>query len=200
MNGNQTSSPLDRFVALLGDDVFFVPCRRGTKKPLVTYVERAAESTKTAAYRALFQGGQTNIAVYLGQASGGLCTIDLDADEDLAAFLAVNPKLMETTQSRGSRGGMLWMRIIGDFPESCNPEHRHFEWRANKRLSTIYGRHPKGMDYTLVRDTKPVALPFTELVWPDGWELPWERQLGGWLTWSPELSDTREGPDARSYS
>jgi hypothetical protein len=29
------------------------------------------------------------------------------------------------------------------------------------------------MDYQLVVDAVPVALPFGEIVWPDGWELPW---------------------------
>src|SRR3974390_705225 len=91
---------LPRFAALLGSDVFFVPCEWGTKKPLVTYVERPLEGTKSPAYRALFEGEPRNIAVYLGKASGGLCAIDFDADEDLAAFLAANPKLARTTRSR----------------------------------------------------------------------------------------------------
>jgi P4 family phage/plasmid primase-like protien len=182
MNTDSPTSPLARFTALLGEDVFFVPCEWGTKKPLLTYTERPFESTKTDAYRAVFDVEQTNIAVYLGQASGGLCAIDFDRDEDLAAFLAVNPELAETTRSRGSRGGMLWLRIVtsprpspqsgdGDYPESCATEH--FEWRADKRLSTIYGRHPSGVDYTLLVDAAPVALPFSEIVWPEGWELPW---------------------------
>ena len=49
-----TPTPLQRFTRLLGEDVFFVPCEWGTKKPLVTYVERPFEGTKTPAYRALF--------------------------------------------------------------------------------------------------------------------------------------------------
>lgn len=167
---NQT--PMERFVSLLGEDVFFVPCEWGTKKPLVTYVERPFEFTKSEAYRAMFTA-ETNIAVYLGKASGGLCAIDFDSDEDLAAFVALNPKLYGTTQSRGSRGGMLWLRIQGGYPESCNPEHKHFEWRADNRLSTIYGRHPKGMDYTLVCDSPPLTVAFAEIVWPADWELPW---------------------------
>src|SRR4051794_12098636 len=93
---------------LLGEDVFFVPCEWGTKKPLVTYVEPPFEATKTEAYRALFSLQEVNVAVYLGRASGGLCSIDFDRDEDLSAFLAVNPALMNTTQSHGSRGGM-WL-------------------------------------------------------------------------------------------
>ena len=113
MQTTVNGSPLDKFTAQLGDDVFFVPCERGTKKPLLTYVERPFESTKTDAYRAVFAETKSNIAVYLGKASGGLCAIDFDTDEDLAAFLAVNPKLETTTRSRGSRGGMLWLRIEG---------------------------------------------------------------------------------------
>ena len=167
-------SPLAKLTSQLGDDVFFVPCEWGTKKPMVTYVERSFESTMSDAYRAVLDSSETNLAVYLGKASGGLCAIDFDSDEDLAAFLAVNPKLQATLRSRGSRGGMVWIRIQGEYPESCNPEHKHFEWRADKRLSTIYGRHPKGMDYTLTVDATPVTLAFAEIVWPDGWELPWQ--------------------------
>ncbi len=166
-------TPLERFTALLGEDVFFVPCEWGTKKPVLTYVERPFASTKSDAYRAVFDAEPTNIAVYLGKASGGLCAIDFDSDDDLAAFLAINPVLANTTRSRGSRGGMVWLRIEGDCPESCNPEHKCFEWRADNRLSTIYGRHPKGMDYTLIVDGAPVVMPFASIVWPDGWELPW---------------------------
>lgn len=170
---NQEQNSLQRFTALLGEDVFFVPCEWGTKKPVLTYTERPFEGTKTEAYRAVFEAEPTNIAVYLGKASGGLCAIDFDSDEDLAAFLALNLKLAETTQSRGSRGGMLWIRVEGEFPESCNPKDKHFEWRADNRLSTIYGQHPKGMEYTLVRDASPVAVSFADIVWPEGWELPW---------------------------
>src|SRR6266850_1295933 len=107
------STPLECHTALLGEDVFFVPCEWGTKKPLVTYVERPFEATKTEAYRAVFAAQEVNVAVYLGKASGGLCAIDFDRDEDLAAFLAANPRLTETTRSKGSRGGMLWVRIEG---------------------------------------------------------------------------------------
>src|SRR5262245_8937927 len=99
------SAVLERLGALLGEDVFFVPCEWGTKKPLVTYVERPFESTQTAAYRAIFEVQEVNVAVYLGKASGGLCAIDFDRDEDLAEFMAVNPKLAGTTRTRGWAAG-----------------------------------------------------------------------------------------------
>lgn len=167
-------SPLGWLGTLLGDSAFLVPCEWGTKRPLLTYVERPFEGTKSPAYLAVFEAEPTNVAVYLGKASGGLCAIDFDGDGDLAAFLAVNPKLAGTLRSRGSRGGMVWLRLLGDYPESCNPEHKHFEWRADKRLSTIYGRHPSGVDYTLVVNAPPVATAFSEIIWPRDWELPWE--------------------------
>ena len=168
-------TPLETIESLLGTGTFFVPCEWGTKKPLVTYTERPFEATKSDAYRAVLNQPQVNLAVYLGQASGGLCAIDFDADEDLAAFLALNPTLAATTRSRGSRGGMVWLRVEGEYPESCNPEHKHFEWRADKRLSTIFGRHPAGMDYTLTVNAPPLTVAFADIVWPEDWELPWKR-------------------------
>ena len=50
-----SGAPLRRLTELLGEDAFFVPCEWGTKKPLVTYVERPFEGTKSPAYRALFE-------------------------------------------------------------------------------------------------------------------------------------------------
>lgn len=163
----------EKVESLLGEQAFLVPCEWGTKKPLLTYVERPFEATKTVPYRAVFEVQDVNIAVYLGKASSGLCAIDFDRDEDVQAFLAVNPGLANTTRSRGSRGAMLWVRIDGEYPESCNPDHKHFEWRADKRLSTIYGRHPSGIDYQLLCDAPPVTVRFADIVWPEGWALPW---------------------------
>ena len=68
---------------------------------------------------------------------------------------------------------MVWVRVAGEYPESCNPEHKHFEWRADRRLSTIAGRHPAGMDYTLLVNAPPVTVAFADIVWPEGWDLPW---------------------------
>ena len=171
-------SQLETIEQLLGPDTFLVPCEWGSKKPLMTYAERSFDATKSEAYRTVLNLSQVNLAVYLGQASGGLCAIDFDADEDLAEFLALNPKLAGTLQSRGSRGGMVWVRIEGEYPESCNPEHKHFEWRADKRLSMICGRHPKGMDYRRIVEAPPVTVAFGDIAWPEGWELPWVGAAG----------------------
>lgn len=162
---------LEQVTTLFGGGAFLVPCIRGTKVPAVTYTQRPFEATQTPAYRYALASDEFNIAVYLGQMSGGLCALDFDKDEDLAAFLAANGPLAATTRSRGSRGGMVWVRVEGEFPASCNTAR--FEWRANGRLSTIYGQHPKGMDYAVLVAAPPVVVKFADIRWPEGWELPW---------------------------
>ncbi len=117
-------NPLETIESLLGADAFLVPCIRGTKMPAVTYTQRPFEATQTPAYRFALASGEFNIAVYLGKMSGGLCALDFDQDEDLAAFLAVNPALAATTRSRGSRGGMVWLRDrAGEFPRRVAPRN-----------------------------------------------------------------------------
>ena len=63
----------------------------------------------TPAYLASLNHGQ-NIGVLLGAASEGLCTIDVDDDDRLEAFLSLNPCLRESLISRGSRGGNVWIQ------------------------------------------------------------------------------------------
>ena len=169
--GSAVGSALEKVTNILGPTAFLVPCHHGTKVPAVTYTQRPFEATMTPAYRALLASGEFNIAAYLGGVSGGLCAVDLDDDEDLAAFLALNPKLVTTTRSRGSRGGMVWLRVEGSFPRSCKTDR--FEWRGDGCLSMIHGRHPKGMDYQIVVEAAPVVVRFDEMLWPEGWNLPW---------------------------
>ena len=158
---------LEEVTSLFGEDAFLVPCIRGTKVPAVTYTQRPFEATQTPAYRYALASGEFNIAVYLGQMSGGLCAMDFDADEDLAAFLAVNPELAsdDALARQSRRHGVGAHR--GRVSRELHPG-RDFEWRANGRLSTIYGRHPKGMDYTLLVEAPPVTVTFADIQWPDG--------------------------------
>tara|TARA_Y100001954_G_C15405058_1_gene404612 strand:- start:309 stop:542 length:234 start_codon:yes stop_codon:yes gene_type:complete len=47
----------------------------------------------------------SNIAVKIGSASIGLCSIDIDDDSQYHAFLNLNPALKETLQTKGQRWG-----------------------------------------------------------------------------------------------
>jgi hypothetical protein len=169
------ATALEQLTSLLGDDVFFVPCHWVTKKPAVTYAERPFEGTKTPAYLALLNAAKTNIAIYLGNASGGLCAIDFDVDKYLVAFLQLNPELAATTRVVGSRGAKLLVRMAGEFPGSCKA--KQFEWRANGNLAIVHGRHPDGVDYRITVSTPPIVLPFEKIIWPTTWEKPWLKEL-----------------------
>lgn len=86
-NTPETINPLDKLTALLGQGVFFVPCEWGTKKPRIQYTTTTLGDTQKPEYRQQFAAKPTGVAIYLGSASGGLCAIDFDHDEDLKVFL-----------------------------------------------------------------------------------------------------------------
>ena len=57
-----------------------------------------------------------NIGVLLGKPSSGLCSIDIDADDQLEPFLDLNPKLRESFRTRGARGANVWVQVLGPYP------------------------------------------------------------------------------------
>ena len=98
------ASTIQHLRRLLGDDVVLLPCDRGEKgSRWEGWQEITIEKMRDEHYlRALNKAH--NIAVLLGSSSGGLCTIDIDAEELIEPFLALNPKLAMTLRSRGKRG------------------------------------------------------------------------------------------------
>jgi putative DNA primase/helicase len=168
----------------LGLPLFMVPCRPGTKRPMVKYTQQTLESTQRPAYRAMLDGA--NVAVRLGEHSGGFCAIDFDDDDSLAAFLAVNPALATSARWKGSRGAQIGVRIDGPFPGNCSDRSKTetvevngktlgkplYEWRATNNLSTVKGIHPSGCQYQVLVPNPPVRLKFEDIRWPEGWKVP----------------------------
>ena len=92
----------------------------------------------------------SNIGVALGAVSGGLVTIDLDADERVAPFIEANPALRETLRTKGERGCNFWLRMDGEYPETHKLKEggkEIGEFRANGAQTIIWGTHPAGMPY-----------------------------------------------------
>ena len=142
--------------AWLGTPLFPVPCRPGTKMPMVKYTQETIETTRRPAYQALLE--QANIAIRLGEQSGGLCAIDFDDDQSLEAFLKVNPALAHSARWKGRRGAQIGVRVSGAYPgpssarsktETVEVNGRElgrplYEWRSTGNLSTVQGTHPSG--------------------------------------------------------
>lgn len=171
----------------LGTPLFLVPQSLGTKVPIVKYTQETIESSRRDAYRALLE--HSNVAVRLGEHSGGLCAIDFDDDGSLEAFLKVNPALQGSARWKGKRGAQIGVRVSGKYPGPCNERSATemvqvgdrllgkplYEWRSTGNLSTVKGVHPSGCEYQVLVDKPPVTLEFSQIRWPEGWPAPGSR-------------------------
>jgi P4 family phage/plasmid primase-like protien len=150
-------------------DVVLLPVPSKMKGPtLKGWNSTTIERMDDPEYLAQFTG---NIGVLLGKASGNLCTIDVDSDDDFAAFLTLNPLLADTLQTRGSRGGNIWIRVRGDYPELTYLKRQDGstwgEFRSTGAQTIVHGIHSKGNTYQRLVDAKPIEIEFDEIVWPE---------------------------------
>jgi P4 family phage/plasmid primase-like protien len=171
-------NPVDELRGLLGHDVVLLPIAAGEKAPrFAGWNETTIERMEDPEYRARFAGG--NVGVLLGKSSGNLCTIDVDSDDDFAAFLRLNPRLEGTLQTKGARGGNIWFRLSGDYPALTKIKRADGsdwgEFRATGGQTIIHGVHPNGMNYQRLVDAPPIEISFTEIVWPETLVLPWAK-------------------------
>ena len=168
-------NPADTLLSLTGPAVLLA-VRSKTKAPTVKSWQTLTLHDMGAHY---LSGLRSNIGVSLGRASGGLCTIDCDDDSSFDTFRMANPKLEDTLQSHGARGGNFWVRIEGETPKSGKLKGGDGkavgEWRADGNQTLLYGTHPSGISYRH-NNKRAITIPFAELVWPDTWALPWAGQ------------------------
>jgi hypothetical protein len=113
-----------------------------------------------------------NIGVAQGDVSNGLCSIDLDIDNEVTGFLALNPILATSLRTKAQRGCNVWFRVIGKHCPTAKIKmtngHKWGEVRGNGAQTIIYGKHPSECDYTFVVEAPPVSIKLTEIVWPEG--------------------------------
>ena len=178
-------STVERLKSWLGEPLFLVPQNPGTKIPMVKYTQETMESTKRDVYRVMLEHG--NVAVRLGEFSGGFCAIDFDDDQSLDEFLKVNPLLANSARWKGSRGAQIGVRILGDYPGPSQARHATdtvlskkgepigrplYEWRSTGNLSTVHGTHPSGCQYQVLVPNPPAHIKFADIHWPEGWPVP----------------------------
>src|SRR5690242_9646844 len=104
-----SSDPVKELRDLLGHDVLLLPWPRGSKGGKRKWGHLTIAAMSDPAYLEELQLG--NIGVALGQKSGGICTIDIDADDQVEPFLAANPRLASTLRTHAWRGCNLWIRV-----------------------------------------------------------------------------------------
>jgi hypothetical protein len=189
---NRVVAPL---LELLGEETLLIPEVYGKKCPRLRGWNRLTHASLDDYYfkvlkDSVIEGG--NLGVLLGEASGNLCTVDLDREEAVEPFLAKNPRIGETLSSTGSGiGAQFWMRIRGYYIPKVlkisvtehlakryggvarNPDTGTYdigEWRGGQK-STIWGAHSRRRDYEILVREKPIEVTMEEILLPTGWRL-----------------------------
>ena len=161
---------------MIGLDRVLLPVVPGEKRPSINDWTRLTIDVMEDP-RHLASLESHNIGVLLGSPSNGLCTIDVDSDEEAAAFLELNPALAETLQTRGSRGRNFWVVFSGEYPKltslAISEGQPWGELRSTGAQTVITGRHPSGTDYEMLVENPPIMLDFQDIVWPSKLMLPW---------------------------
>lgn len=166
---------LNHLIELLGRDVVFLPIASMEKGPKEKgWQQFTVAKMQEQDYLAKFTG---NIGVLLGRNSGHLISIDVDSDAGLESFLQLNPVLRTTLISKGNRGGNVWIRAKGAYPDLTMLKTADGEdWgevRSNGGQTVIYGTHREGPQYQFVNEAKPLEVDFATIVWPEDLVLPW---------------------------
>ena len=169
MNTNN-SNLVKRLLSVFEDNTVLLPVPRGEKGCRDKgWQKTTMERMKDPAYLARLEQG--NVAVLLGTASDNLISIDFDDEEFLEAFMVENPRLRESTFTRGKRGGNVFLRIEGEMPEFANLKDHEGqpigELRSGACSTVVSGLHPEGVEYGIVKDGPPIRMAFDEIVWPD---------------------------------
>ena len=96
---------------MVGNDVLLLHWPLGSKGTKKRWKHLKLDVMSNPAYLAKL--GTGNIGVAQGNVSNGLCSVDLDLDDQVGGFLTLNPKLRTTLRTKGERGCNVWFRIVG---------------------------------------------------------------------------------------
>ncbi|MEO7098033.1 MAG: bifunctional DNA primase/polymerase [Luteolibacter sp.] len=164
----------NKILQLLGVRAVLLPIRAKSKAPAVSSWQKLTfEDTQSDWYQSLLQRAPA-IAVLLGDASEGLCSIDCDSDDYLGEFLELNPRLADSFRTKGRRGANIWL-ILETAGQRCPSTKRLYagdvavgEFRADGGQTIVAGRHEKGGTYQVLCCSPPVRIRPNEIAWPGG--------------------------------
>lgn len=154
---------------LVGDHVLFLAWPLGKKGTKRRWKHLTSAVMKDSKYLKLFTN--KNIGIAQGAVSNGLCSIDIDLDDEVEGFIALNPKLANSLRSKGRRGCNIWFRVLGDAPNTkkitATAGEKWGELRGNGSQTVIHGKHPSGCDYRLIVEAPPVEIAVESIRWPE---------------------------------
>lgn len=186
---------------LLGQDVLLLHCKSKTKRPVGKWKDLTAGAMVNPAYLAKLETG--NIGVVLGHKSGGLCSLDIDSDDEFGAFITLNDGICQTLCTRSARGGNLWWRLTGSYPRLTTLKKAGAawgEWRSDGAQTIVSGVHPSGQPYRFLRRMKPLEIGFNQIKWPADMTPPFDLELGNGVTQSTQPTEFPKSPDDTEFT
>ena len=164
-----TPAVVAKLQPLIGFDALLLHWPLGSKGRKKRWKHLTLDVMSDPTYLAQLATG--NIGVAQGEVSNGLCSIDLDIDDQVDGFLTLNPKLRTTLRTKGKRGCNVWFRAKGASHRTMKIKTSDGalwgEFRANGSQTIISGKHPSGCDYSFLVEAPPVEIDLSELVWPN---------------------------------
>jgi hypothetical protein len=87
---------------------------------------------------------------------------DIDNDQGIEEWLDLNPALNNSLRTKGERGGQIFMKMLGPYPQKVVKLFRKDgtpwgEWRGGGQ-SIIWGIHPHNMAYEVVVNNPPAKI------------------------------------------
>src|SRR5438067_18020 len=100
---DRTAKPgaIAKLQGLLGNDVLFLRWPLGKKGTRRRWKRLGSERMSDPKYLKLFTKN-INIGIAQGTISNGVCSIDIDDDDEVEGFIALNPKLANSLRSKGA--------------------------------------------------------------------------------------------------
>lgn len=188
---------------LLGNDVLFLPWPLGRKATKRKWKDFTSARMSDPKYLKLFTKN-INIGVAQGAVSNGLCSIDIDLDDEVEGFIALNPKLASSLRSKGERGCNIWFRVAYDPPDTkritTTAGQKWGELRANGSQTIIHGTHPTGCEYRLIVEAPPAEIAIKDIQWPAHVLNPFSKNESNTLvdkSCTEETDDTDETQDTQ---
>ena len=165
-----TPEVIAKLQCLLGNDVLYLPWPLGKKGAKRKWKDFTSARMNDPKYLKLF-AKNVNIGIAQGDVSNGLCSIDIDDDDEVEGFIALNRKLANSLRSKGNRGCNIWFRVLRDPPATRTITtiggEKWGELRANGAQTIIHGKHPSGSNYRLIVEAPPVEIAINDIRWPD---------------------------------
>jgi len=142
-----------------------IPCKKGTKIPLVKWKEYQKRKPKEEEIEEWFKDKENNIAIITGEVSGNLVVIDFD-DSEVAKRFFKTPEFQNTLCTITGKGFHFYFRSSEPIRCFNVPELGINVKGEGGYVLAPLSLHPSGIKYCFLKKTEPLSIKnFEEWFW-----------------------------------